>query len=289
MAHKEYIDFDRAIAMYDFDMKALMHDYKNGYSKEEREEIFKLCRKISRARIPSTNDSKEFVREEVIGPFFLRSLKVFDNAIISGYFEDKVHTVKLVKDKSCCDDEAELTYTYSRNGGRNFKMSFPKKQRYNYTDQMSYAHEMGHVPEIELVRKSFLEYSETLPIFMEYLIELRKHKDDPQAAFDYFLMERLPIEQSEARDILKQFKLVDLPTKNQSVYYLQQFADYYKYLESLDFVIQLIDRMGEDRKAVGDEIEKIIMGKTLLETRDRLGIDTDGCPRLLREYKRMTR
>ena len=282
------IDYRKAADAFDTDMKATLLDYKYEYTDYERQQIYYLCRKISRSATPTSSDAKEPIKEEVMRPFFLRSLKVFENNMLNEYFEAKTQGAKIVKDSHYPDGCAELTYTFDNDGVMHFKVNIPKKRKYNFVDQMSYAHEIGHIPEIEILRRSYLEYSETLPLFMEYLQMLRKHRDNREEAFDSFLTERLPIEQIEARNIMKYFKIIEYPNEQQKRYFRQQFADDYKFLESLDFTIQLIDRMQDDKTAVGDELAKVIDGKSLIKTAEDLDIDTTECKRLHKEFKRMS-
>ena len=156
------------------------------------------------------------------------------------------------------------------------------------SEQLGYAHEMGHIPHLEKPRDDFLEYSEALPIFFEYLSALNK-KNNPDDALDYFLSERLPIEQDEARDMMKIFKNMYVKDEMVKLYHHQLFVDYYKFFESFEYALQLIDRMKDDKDAVSKEIEKVIDGYSLVDTASNLEIETDGCKRLLQEYKRMSR
>ncbi len=269
---------------YDSEMKNMGLSYKNSYEEPEREEIFKLCRKISRSTLPDSCESKDPVKVEVLRPYFLRSLKIFENSNIVDYFDSKTKDVTLVRKSP----EVSLFYNLRAQGRNRFKLNLPPK-KLTMSDQMGYAHEIGHIPEIEMVRKSFLEYSEALPMFMEYLMELRKYKNKEDAK-RAFLSERLPMEQEEARSLMKIYKRID-ETRNNAVrvYNTQLFADYYKFLESLEFVLNLIDIMDDDLYAVGDEVEDITNGKSLIATARSLNIVTDGCPKLSKEYKKMSR
>lgn len=281
------IDYDRAIAEYDLDLQRLMLDYKNTYDEDERKEIFKLCRKITRIGIPYTDDSLKSSKVEIFRPFFLKSLTVFENSNLSDYFRDKTENITVIRDRKQETGEANLEYDFSIYDSTRYRIYLPQKGL-TFSDLMSYFHEVGHIPEIDLVRKSYLEYSEVLPLFMEYLAELKSH-DDQDEALDYFLLERLPDEKLEAAAILKIYKKVEHRNPKIRLYNAQQFADYYKYLESLDFVIQLIDIMNEDKKEVGKEIESVSLGKSLVETAKDFHIETTGCKRLLKEYKRISR
>ena len=280
-------DFEEAIEQFNLDLKVLNIGYKNSYCTDERREIFKLCRKIKRSELPTSTDGKVPVDEASIRPFSIRSLKVFNNSAIVDYFDEKTKSIKIVRDRKNATGEADMEYTKPNSKQTQYTMFLPKGTLY-VSDQLSYSHEIGHIPELDLVRKSYLEYTEALPIFMEYLCELRRHRDK-QEALDYFLIERLPMEQSEASDILKIYKNTEHPNHLIRLYHQQLFADYYKYLESLEFVLQLIDRMDTDKEAVGKEIEAILMGKSLIETAKSLDIETDGCEKTLKEYKRMSR
>jgi hypothetical protein len=279
--------FEEAVMEYDLSLEKNCQSYKNEYSDSERKDIFKICRKITRMEVPKTDDAQEPVKEHNLRPFFLNSLKVFNNPRLLDYFAYKTDGIKLIRDRKYRSQESELEYEKYFGEPMRFKLHMPSK-KLTVSEQMAYAHEIGHIPELDNPRESYLEHTEALPIFMEYLIELRRHKDKDKA-FDYFLLERLPMEQDEARDILKIYKRIEHKNDMIRLYHTQLFADYYKYLESLEFVIQMVDRMGDDLEAIGDEIEAITDGRSLVKTAENLDIDTDGCKRLQMEYKRMSR
>lgn len=281
------IDFEEAVLEYDLNLEKNHISYKNEYDDDERQDIFKSCRKICRVEIPKTDDSKTPVKVENLRSFFLNSLEALENTNITDYFDFKTSSIKIVRDKRYGSQDSELEYEKYFGEPTKFKLRITSKPL-TVSGQMAYAHEMGHVPEIDNPRESFLEYNEALPMFMEYLIELRRHKNK-EKAFDYFLLERLPMEQEEARDIMKIYKRIEHKNDMVRLYHTQLFADYYKYLESLEYTIQLIDRMDEDLNAVSDEIQKITEGRSLVKTAENLDINTDGIKRLQMEYKRMAR
>lgn len=280
-------ELEEATMKYDLSLEKDLLSYKNDYDDDERQEIFKLCRKISRANISESTLKDENVREEVIKPYFLRSLKVLENPRILDYFTNKTQKIKLIRDGKFIEQETELDFDRKTGQPTKFILRLPKGQL-TMSEQMGFAHEMGHVPLIDKPREDFLEYSEALPIYMEYLTALRKQKDRGKA-LDYFLTERLPMEYEEAKDIMKIFKRIENKDTIIRLYHTQLFADYYKYLESLEFALALIDRMDSDLPAVSDEVEKVITGTSLANMADNLDITTDGCERLLKEYKRMSR
>lgn len=278
-------EYRKAVAEYDLDLERLCVSYKNDYSDAERRDIFKLCRKISRANIPSC-DVINILTGDGLRSFFLRSLNALENPKIIDYFSDKTNKIKLIRDKRYSYEE-ELSYEKKSGESTTFKLRISPSAP-TLGEQMGYSHEIGHIPEIDYPRESFLEYSEALPIFMEYLTLLEQYKDKDKA-FDYFLLDRLPMEQEEARDIMKIFKRIENKNETIRLYYTQLFADYYKYIESLEYAIQLIKMMSSDTRAVADEIEEITNGRSLVKTAENLDIVTDGCINLQKEYKRMSR
>ena len=88
-----------------------------------------------------------------------------------------------------------------------------------------------------------------------------------------------------AYNMLRFFKKCDIKDETVSLYYTQLFADDYKFLESLDYTLQLIDIYEKDKKIVIDELENVIRGKSLNDVSSDLNIDTSKCKRLLKEYK----
>ena len=259
---------------------------KNKYDDSERFEIFKMCRKFSRVLIPN-KVSNERVKEEVLRPYFLRSLTILNSSIISDYFTDRTQRIKVFRESGCSSDDIELDYT--RTDGRNLSMRLIiPKSKLTMDDQIGYAHEIGHIPELETLRKSYLEYEEVLPMFMEFLIHLRKYRDFDEA-FNHFLFTRLTMEQDAARDIIKICKVIKGTSPLIEKYYKLLIADCYKFLESLDYTIQLIKISDDDLIAVTEEIENVLNGKSLIRVAKDLDIRTDNCLVLQKEYKRIGR
>lgn len=280
-------DFINAISDHEYDLASQLIERRNHYGEVERREIFKLCRTISRSQIPTTADALEPVKFEVLRPYFLRSLTIFDSSIISDYFTEKTKTLRVLRCEGCTSSDIRLKYKLSEGRPVSLKMIIPRKKLV-FSDQMGYAHEIGHIPELDSLRKSYLEYSEVLPMFLEYIIELRKHPNY-QDALNYFLLELLPMEQDIARDILKICKLINEGNSITRKYHTNLLADSYAFLESLDYVIQLIERSKDDFVAVKEEIEAVLQGRSFIQVAQNLDIDTSNCLTLKREYKRISR
>ena len=47
--------------------------------------------------------------------------------------------------------------------------------------------------------------------------------------------------------------------------------------------------MKNDKTAVSDEIESVLNGTSMVNMAEKLNISTDGCERLQKEYKRLSR
>lgn len=277
-------DFMVLVAKNIHDMKQLQINYKYLYDKKERQEMFKIARKISRFNKINIDESRKPINEnkKIIYNNFLSSLEVFNSDIIYSYFEKQLERINYDRPKSVLDDDAELEYEIVKGHPTKFYINLPKT-KLTLTNQIGFAHEMGHIPEIDLPRKSFLEYNETLPMFLEYIAALSCY--DKKSAKDNFVYERLSMIIDDAISLTKLFKRCDSKEEVQRLYFVQEFADTYKFLESFDYTLQLIDLFEKDKDLITREIENIINGKSLISVSEDLSINTNGCKRLLKEYK----
>lgn len=272
----------KKIAKTIYDMKQLDINYKYAYDKCERQEIFKIARKIYRYNLEEVSDLRIKIDENHLFSNFFHSLEFFNSYKIYDYFKDHSERLKLVRSNKVYLDDAELDYTLSEKPVK-FYVHLPKT-RLTITNQLGFAHEMGHIPEIDRPRHSFLEYEETLPIFFEYISALYLYNDN---AFDNFALERLNMIIDDSAGIQGLYKKCEIKDNVQSLYFKQEFADWYKFFESTDFALQLIDLLDTDKERVVKEVEEIIDGKSLIDVQEDLNIETRGCKRLLMEYKRL--
>ncbi len=280
-------EFIQEIDKFNSNLKINKIRLKNLYDDDERKEIFRLCRKITRCLIPKSDESNVPIRFESMSGFSISSLQIFDNKSIIDFFEDKLSKMKIVRNKKIELGDADLVYCGDIDKSKYYVMNIPCG-KLSFLDQISFSHEYGHIPEADLIRDTYLEHSEALPIFFEYLCELKRHGNHNDA-LDNFLYEILSIERLMASNVMKRYKDVESKIPEYKLFSMQLFVDDYKYLESLDYSLQLIDIMQDDKKAVGSEIEKIINGKSMIETAKDFDIDTYGCERLLKECKRLSR
>ncbi len=280
-------EFVEEIEKFNYYLQINKLKMKNLYDDEERKEIFRLCRKINRCLIPESKEVNVPIRFDGMSGFTISSLQIFDNKFIIEFFEDKLAKMKIVRNKKIEIGDADLVYYGDVDKPKYYVMNTPCG-KLSFIDQLSFSHEFGHIPETDLIRDTYLEHSEALPIFFEYLCELKRHGNHSDA-LDNFLYEILPIEKLEASNVMKRYKDIESNIPEYKLLSMQLFADDYKYLESLDYALQLIDIMQDDKKVIGSEIEKIIKGKSMIETAKDFDIETYGCERLLKECKRVSR
>ncbi len=274
-------DYMVLIAKNMYDMKQLKINYKYLYDKYNRQEMFKIARKISRYSPNRIKESFEKINDNKLFDNFLSSIELLDNNNIYKYYRNMLNRIEVKRSKNVLCDEAELEYYYDKKKSAEFYINLPTSSLI-ITNQIGFAHEMGHIPEIDLPRKSFLEYGEVLSIFFEYIMALKSYETN---AKDNFLYERLSMTIDEATNLIKTFKKCEAKEKVQRMYFEHEFADAYKFLESCDYALQLIDLFEKDKSVVSKEIEKVIKGKSLIDVADDLSIDSTGCKRLLKEYK----
>ena len=276
------IDFMAYVAKNIHDMKELQLKYKYKYDKSDRQEMYKIARKICRYNKIEVEEVKEKINENEIINTFLSSLEILDNNKIMNFYKNNIDKIKIVRQRCVDDEEAVLEYDVSNKNRPIFRINFPKTSL-TMTNQLGFAHEMGHIPEIAFPRRSYLEYSEVFPMFLEYLTALTCfNNEDGKYAF---LDERLSMLIDEAISITRLYSKCEIREESQRVYFSQKFAEMYSLIESFDYTLQLIDIFEKDKTAVTGELEKFIKGKSLINIADDLSIESTGCKRLLKEYK----
>ncbi len=268
------------------DKKYLSH--KNRYDYDEREIILAFSNRFSNITLKRTLDYKQAVKEEELIENFFKTLKVFDSKVIIEVFKDIINRVKVIRNKEVSKGLGSIAEINSKRKGKQRYVMLLPTGPLCLVDQMTFSHEIGHVPEMDIPRKSYYEYSEAIPIFMEYLVELNRHKDK-EKALHHFLMYRAPYEQKEAKRIVQVANRCNLPRLKSHLKYLEDFVEDYYYVESLEYALQLADRLHEDKKSFSKEFENILYGKSLIDTADTLEIDTNGCKKLMKESKRLSR
>lgn len=281
-AHDDKINYFFALLDYMNDMELYRLRYKNNYDREELNKLNYFARKITKIIPPKKFFVNGAINEEMIITFFIESLRVLKSKEIEYYFEEKTKQSDIKRDPSLDQDDGRTVFKENFDGHVNIEIKLPTG-KLTIIDEMIYAHEMGHIPEIENPRDSFLEYREVVPIFLEYLILLKRYRLTD--AKEFFISERISRDIEHAYIMKYHYKNCDRNSKEQQLYAVQELVDAYKYLESTDFVLQLIDIFEKDISKVKGELEDFIEGKSLIEVASDLDIDTNGCKKLLKEYQ----
>lgn len=276
-------DYLAIVAKNVHDMRQFKLKYKYTYNNYERSLIFDIARKINRYNQVIVPESTNLINEKNLYKDFLSSLEELNSDFIYDYYNKMISRIALVRSKAVQGDDAELDYVITNDKETKYCLNLPK-EKLTITNQIGLAHEMGHIPEIDIPRETYFEYNETLPMFFEYISSLNCY--GYLNGKDNFICERLSMELVEAYNILKIFKKCNSKENAERLYFTQLFADNYKFLESLDFALQLIDLYEKDKNLVVSELEKIIKGKSLNIVANDLEIDTSNCKRLLKEYKK---
>ena len=113
-------DFMARIAKNIHDMKQLKINYKYLYDKSERQEIFKIARKISRYIPINVEESRNTINENKLYKNFLSSIEIFNSDLIYNYFNNHLNSLTLVRSKTVLDDDAELEYELKKKGNTKF-------------------------------------------------------------------------------------------------------------------------------------------------------------------------
>lgn len=278
----EKTDYEYAVIRYLIDMEKMNFSYKYEYTPDQLHDIEVFIRRLVKLEPNYIIQDDSNFSESLIRKFFLDSLRFLKNKNVLKFYQEKNKLVSITNDSTLESDEglASIDELFSRES--KILISLPEDVSL-YDGSMIYAHEMGHVPELVVPRDSYLEYQEVLPIFMEYLSALRRY--GVLSSKEIFVNERISMDIDHANIMRSKLRQMNRNSQKQRLYARQEFADTYKYLQSTDFVLQLIEIMDKDRAKIGSEIEDIIEGKSLIETATDLSIDTDGCKKVLKYYQ----
>ena len=164
-------DFMIMVAKNIHDMQELKLKYKYSYNHYDRSQFYDIARKINRYSKVDVPESKTPIDERKINEYFLLSLEKLDNDYIYDYFQRILKGIKIEKKKCIYSDEAELEYEIAKNQPTKFLIYLPKT-KLTITNQIGFAHEMGHIPEIDVPRNTFFEYNETIPMFLNTFLLL---------------------------------------------------------------------------------------------------------------------
>ena len=282
------VDYVREVNKFNEMLKEEIYVLKDNYNNLFIDNANRFATKICSYKFPSINDKGTIIDERDLAPYFIESLEVFDDDTIIDYYRKMLPKVRIFRDPELEKGAGSLNYSNKKKQLTSYLICLPKDDL-SIIDQTTYAHEMGHIPEIYIKRLSYYEYSETLPMLMEFLTLLSKYQNF-DTAFDNFILDRVKSEQKAAFTF--KINYLFFKDKNDDTpkdYCRKRMIESYKYLSSLDFTIKLLYIMRENKDIIGREISQVIKGKSFMDVSYDLDINSDSAKlkALRKEVKRM--
>ncbi len=201
-------------------------------------------------------------KEKNIKKRFIHSLRKLNPDLIEFYV---ANNFRIVRDNTIQNGIVKL------GGDKDIQELAITSRPLQEVDFTSIAYRLGEIPGIvNNYKDEYYDYQKAFPIFLEYLACKELDKENGK---DIFMDIRLDKSKSMASFYLS---YDELASNNQ--------REVFRYISSLEFVLELLDRIKEDREVVNDELSKYVLeSKSLREVGESLGIDTSGCKRLLKE------
>lgn len=261
---------------------SFLYDYSFDYIKE----VENLCKKICLYNGKIIYDRK--IKISNVFNAFLEIVKFLGNKELYEYYKEKVFEIPITFDKGMRKGNACIEYYFIEDGifVNSVHMSNHIKR---CMDLSSYVHEMGHVAYFDNKprdKSDYFEYSEVLSILLEYFafVFLLDKKGE-----DIFFKERLSMEKNAAKAAIKSINNLNRinVSEEKKKYLISDIADSNKYFVSSDFVFQCVDLLKEDRTEFLKLFSSTLLGdNTVKEFGENLGIKSDNCKRLIKEYER---
>ena len=199
--------------------------------------------------------------------------------VTKAYYERKIPKTRIVRASSFRNGNAQIIGCHGK------QLIYLTSKPFKDTDFIAYSHELGHVPSLENPTKNgneYFEYLEVLPMYFEYLACKTINKE---LAYELFNQIRLGISKDEASIFLGANKEINHKSNapsNKDLFLETVKRESYKYIKSMEYALQLIERSNEDQYFVNQEIDKIVVGdKSFKDSRKSLDINTSGCKKIL--------
>ena len=241
------------------------------YDEEEHE----ICKKIGNLKV------RPFLGELLTNFYFhdsfMDAIGGF-NSKTRRYFNNIVNKISVTAHPYVQSGNA---YSKAYNGkvGSIFLTAEPLREM----DFIAFSHEMGHLPYlIDNSKEDYYEYIEAFPMFLEYLACKYLNEDDLKAKERYLqiIMERVNF---SANFIVNKDKEITGEDEAKDTYLYCEEREYYKYITSAEFAMQLIERMDKNRFVVNREIDKYVNhDKSMKDIAKKLDIDVKGCKTLVK-------
>lgn len=267
--------------------KRLNYTFLNSYSSEELHnlrESFSSIIDYDKRILPGKR-----IREDLIKEYFLKVIESLGNKELLEYFKERVDFLRILRDPDFTQGNASLNMFFLDDEIYADSVILPDTYYTHHLDVASFAHELGHLASYENKPKElsdFYEYSEVLPILLEYFTFTNLQGD---RGVESFYRGRLNYEKKAAVGGMRAIDALSMADKGtaQEKYFLYDVANSCKYLTSSDFAFQAVDLLQCDREEVVNQMTSVLLGKkSASQMKDALGIDTSGCKRLVKEYNR---
>ncbi len=243
-------------------------------SKPEEDEVA-VCKRLSQMR--SNYFQKEPFDYSCVKPMFLSELSYL-GPVAQKYFREEIPGISIKRISELSNSYAEIIKC-----GKEIRMYVTSKP-FDKIDFIAACHEFGHIPSFKNpVRHGYelFYYMEVLPMYLEYLGCLVS-SDDKDKAKEYLILHRLNDLKGEAYLYLHFYRMICGDHSYEDMAYETRIRDYYKYIKSFEFLLQLIERAEEDPKLVNSLLDKVVTGKKAIkDLRRPLEINTSGCPKIL--------
>ncbi len=256
----------------DYELMLNLDNYQKKELNDSYDYICEYLLNINIPFIPSKNINYGNLQE-----LFTKSIKKLSiNTQL--FYKDIIKEIQIIKTNMFENGYAQII------GNSKIQKIYITKKHLQEIDFACYSHELGHVPYLRNgARKDYYEYSEVLPIFLEYLSWLSINEDN---AFNNFIKVRFQSIKLEAEEFLKASKQDYYENEYHHNYLDYLKRDYLKYILSFDYVLNLINVYKEDNDYVVKLIDSIVCGySTFKEEENILGIDSK-CKKLIDESKK---
>ena len=209
---------------------------------------------------------------EVVNPFLdnlVGLLEKIDDEIIRSFFI-KVYSITKFKEDNLPVSECSSKIVVD-NGDYALQVFVPKREVETNLVHAAIMHELAHFSLLYSNKPEFLEYSEVLSMFYEYLM----HKEISDFFGDkLFIDNRMDMMRKTFSDLEQDLHFARRPELlgiNKRFYRLP-IAESVSYIDSLEYVLNLKDRRQEDKSYVDKHLGRIIIGE---ETFGELEKDLD--------------
>ena len=233
------------------------------------------------------NNKKQLIDFEVDQPFheyFFDVINDFNNKKLFDLMSIYFFKTEILKDKDKTIEDCYSVIHPEKDNDFKYLISMPDQEKDTAMLYASYAHELIHFPQL-LRRKNyeFMEYSEVLSMFFEYLMYEKMSNGKGKEIFINNRIVQLNDNRNDLETDLyyaKNNDILGLPRETYSII----LADYLSYYDGLEFVLNLIDYDDvNDKKKISDLLSRVLFDKSSMKNEsENLEIETSGYSKILK-------